>query len=143
MIASSITRIFSVILVSRDPAFAAMMSAMIARHADHTLTSGDLAAARRTLQKMVPSLILVDADSLPAPEAAIALMRVCATAPVVAVSAARQLSAADTMAFTKAGAASVLFKSGGSSGVTLLRDDDFLTRLHEVATSHAALEDGP
>lgn len=145
MIASSITRIFSVILVSLDPAFSAVMSAMFERHADHALTTADLASARRALQTMAPSLILVDADSLPAPEAAISLMTICADAPVVAISAARQLSPPDATALYRAGAASVLFKTGGSSGIALLRAPQLLENLHAIAeaASDEGVEDAP
>lgn len=145
MIASSITSVFAVMLVSADPAFSAVMTAMIAAHPDHTLTICDLAAARRALQNVVPTLIVVDADSLAAPDAAISLMRVCAAAPVVAISAARQLSPPDTTALYKAGAASVLFKTGGSSGIALLRDGKVLERLHDIAAaaSENGVEDTP
>lgn len=145
MIASSITSVFAVMLVSGDPAFSAVMTAMIAAHPDHTLTICDLAAARRALQNVVPTLILVDTDSLTAPEAAISLMTICADAPVVAISAARQLSPPDTTALYKAGATSVLFKTGGSSGIALLRDGKLLEQLHVIAAAASgdAVENAP
>jgi hypothetical protein len=136
MIAASITPIFDVLLISGDPAFAAVMRAMIGEHSDHSVTTCDLVAAINALHTRVPTLILIDADSLPTPEAAVSLMTLCADAPVVAVSAARQLSPTDVTALYRAGATSVLFKAGGSSGVGALRTGQFLAQLHAIA--HAA-----
>jgi hypothetical protein len=135
MIAASIASVFAVLLVSRDPAFTAVMQALIDAHPDQALTVCDIAAVPATLRTQVPALILVDADSLPAPEAAVSLMALCADVPVVAISAARQLSVAEATALYKAGAVSVLFKSGGSSGIGLLRGEALLQQLHAIAVA--------
>ena len=80
-------------------------------------------------------------NSLPAPEAAVSLMVLCADVPVVAISAARQLSVAESTALYKAGAVSVLFKSGGSSGMGLLRGETLLRQLHLVAAADDAAKE--
>jgi hypothetical protein len=138
MTATSITDVFILMLISGDPAFVAVMRAIIAAHPDHALTVCEPAAALSALRTQVPTLILVDADPLPAPEAAVSLMAVCADVPVAAISAARRLSLADTTALYKAGAVSVLFKSGGSSGMGLLRNDQLLEQLHTIADAARA-----
>lgn len=135
MIAASTTPIFDVLLISGDPAFAAVMRAMIAEHPDHSVTTCDLAAAMNALHTRVPTLILVDADSLPTPEAAVSLMAIRADAPVAAITAARQLSPADATALYRAGATSVLFKAGGSAGVGALRTGRLLAQLHAIANA--------
>jgi hypothetical protein len=141
MIAASIASVFAVLLVSRDPAFTAVMQALIDARPDQALAVCDIAAAPAALRTQVPTLILVDADSLPAPEAAVSLMVLCADVPVVAISAARQLSVAESTALYKAGAVSVLFKSGGSSGMGLLRGETLLRQLHLVAAADDAAKE--
>jgi DNA-binding NarL/FixJ family response regulator len=135
MITASIASPFAVLLISGDPAFTAVMQILIDAEPDHSLTVCDLAAAPGLLQTQDPTLILVDVDSLPSAEAAVALMVLCADVPVAAISAARQLSVADATALYKAGAMSVLFKSGGTSGLGLLRDEQLLQRLHTIAAA--------